>query len=73
VCVSIPAQVVSTAGPQAQVRINGQLRSVLLTVEATAGDWVLIYAGAVIGKVDEEFARESLALFGSAMNTEIPT
>lgn len=68
-CVAIPARVIALQGKNARVSIAGQLQTVFLTIEADVHDWVLIYAGAAIRKVDEDFARESLALLGT---TKIP-
>lgn len=61
-CIAIPARVVSIEGIRATVQVGDQIQSVLLMAEATAGDWVLLHAGAAIRRVDEEFAQRSLQL-----------
>lgn len=61
-CIAIPARIISIEGLRATVEVGQQTQCVLLTVEATVGDWVLLHAGAAIRRVDEEFARQSLKL-----------
>ncbi len=61
-CIAIPVRIISIEGPRATVEIGQNTQSILLTVDAKVGDWVLLHAGAAIGRVDEEFARQSLQL-----------
>jgi hydrogenase expression/formation protein HypC len=71
VCLAIPGrvvQVVDHANQLAQVEVAGVRRTVsvgLLDVadlDSLCGEWVLIHVGFAISRVDEEQARETLAL-----------
>lgn len=73
-CLAIPGRVVSMVDEDnrlAEVEIGGVRRTVnvgLLDGEdggAAAGDWVLVHVGFAMSKVDEEQARETLALLES--------
>jgi len=49
----------------AEVELGGVARqvSLLLTPEAQVGDWVLVHTGFAINVLNEQEARETLALF----------
>ena len=63
-CLAVPTRVVRILEDQADAEIGGVFRriSVAFTPEARVGDYVLIHAGFAINVLDEQSARESLAL-----------
>jgi hydrogenase expression/formation protein HypC len=67
VCLGIPAQIVELVEPEAGIakaEISGVRRkvSVALCPEVCVGDWVLVHVGFALARIDEEQARETLAL-----------
>jgi len=67
VCLGIPAQIVELVDPEAGIakaEISGVRRnvSIALCPEATVGDWVLVHVGFALSRIDEEDARQTLAL-----------
>jgi hydrogenase expression/formation protein HypC len=67
VCLGIPAQIVELTDPAsgiAKAEISGVRRavSVALCPEADVGDWVLIHVGFALSRIDEDEARETLAM-----------
>jgi hydrogenase expression/formation protein HypC len=79
VCLGIPARVVELVDPEAglaKAEISGVRRtvSVALCPEAEVGDWVLVHVGFALSLIDEEEARETLALLeqmGDAYEQEV--
>lgn len=61
-CISFPARVISVDGLAAQVEIGSTIHKVLLTVQASADDWVLVHAGCAIALIDCEHAKEMIAI-----------
>jgi hydrogenase expression/formation protein HypC len=68
-CLGIPGQIVEMVDEPnqiARVDVSGARRNVsvaLLSAEGIApGDWVLIHVGFAMSKIDEQEARETLAL-----------
>jgi len=64
-CLAIPATVLEVCdNNMAEVEMLGVTRRVSLDMieGAEKGDWVLVHAGFVIEKVDEEYAKETLDL-----------
>ena len=67
-CLGIPAQiveVVDAADRLVKAEISGVRRTISLALlgdEARVGDWVLIHVGFALSKIDEDEARETLAL-----------
>jgi len=66
-CLGIPAQLVEIVDPAAKIAkadVAGVRRdvSIALCPEASPGDWVLIHVGFALARIDEEQARETLAL-----------
>ena len=64
-CVAIPATVLELQGENmAEVEILRVTRKVSLDMidGVEVGDWVLVHAGFVIEKVDEDYAKETLEL-----------
>jgi len=73
-CVGVPMQVISIDGDQAVTEIDGVKREaslMLLDQEVNLGDFVIIHAGFAISKLDEEDARETLALMREAFAPEL--
>jgi hydrogenase expression/formation protein HypC len=70
-CLAIPARIKSIDGVQAEVDVGGVSRaiSVMLTPEATVGDYVYVHTGFAISVVDEEEALESLRLLQELAET----
>jgi hydrogenase expression/formation protein HypC len=66
-CLGIPAQIVEIADPAAGIakaEVAGVRRDVSLALcpGAGVGDWVLVHVGFALARIDEEQARETLAL-----------
>jgi hydrogenase expression/formation protein HypC len=78
-CLGIPAEIVEIVDPEAGIakaEISGVRRnvSVALCPEARVGDWVLVHVGFALSLIDEEQARETLALLeqmGEAYEQEL--
>ena len=78
-CLGIPAQIVELVDPEvglAKAEISGVRRnvSVALCPEVQVGDWVLVHVGFALERIDEEHARETLALLeqmGEAYEQEL--
>ncbi len=64
-CLGVPMQVMSIDNETAICEIDGVRReaSLMMVEDVSVGDFVLIHAGFAIEKLDEEDARETLALF----------
>jgi hydrogenase expression/formation protein HypC len=72
-CVGVPMQVLSIEGDQAMTEVDGVKREanlMLLDQDVKVGDYVIIHAGFAISKLDEEEARETLALLREAYTPE---
>jgi hydrogenase expression/formation protein HypC len=78
-CLAIPAQVVELVDPDAVIakaEMSGVRRDISLALcpEAKVGDWVLVHVGFALATMDEEQARETLALLeqmGEAYEQEL--
>lgn len=78
-CLGIPAQIVEIVDPEAGIakaEISGVRRKVSIALEpdARVGDWVLVHVGFALSRIDEEQARETLALLeqmGEAYEREL--
>lgn len=68
-CISIPSQVVSIEGTQAELDTLGTRRmaSTWLKPEVQVGDFVLTSAGSIVRILDQDEAEASLALFQELM------
>ena len=64
-CLGIPAKILETGDGTAVVELGGVRReiSVMLVDDASVGEWVIVHAGFAIGKLSEEEAAVTLALF----------
>lgn len=71
-CLAVPMRVLARRGELATVELDGVEREVSLQLqpEAEVGDFVLVHAGYAIGTLDEEEARETLALLAEMARLE---
>jgi hydrogenase expression/formation protein HypC len=72
-CVGVPMQVISIDGDQAMTEVDGVKREaslMLLDQDVVVGDFVIIHAGFAISKLDQEDARETLALMREVFTPE---
>jgi hydrogenase expression/formation protein HypC len=78
-CLGIPAQIVELVDPDqglARAEISGVRRviSIALEPDVAVGDWVLVHVGFALSRIDEDRARETLALLeqmGEAYEREL--
>jgi hydrogenase expression/formation protein HypC len=77
-CLAIPAQIVELVDQEgtAKAELSGVRRNVSLALcpEAAPGDWVLVHVGFALQRIDEDEARETLALLeqmGEAYEQEL--
>jgi hydrogenase expression/formation protein HypC len=63
-CLAIPSRIVKITDQMAVIDVDGVTReaSLLLLEDPRVGDYVIVHAGFALHKIDEETARESLAL-----------
>jgi len=64
VCLAVPGRIVALSGNRARVDLAGNTveADVSLLESPQVGDWVVVHAGFALEKLDEEAARETLAL-----------
>lgn len=69
-CVSTPARVMAVDGERATVEIDGRrLRaSVVLVPEVKPGDWVVVAAGTILERLEEQDAAEIRRLLDLEVN-----
>ncbi len=67
-CLAIPAKVIHVEGDMGTIDLEGSRRrvSLLLQDDVTVGDYVIVHAGFVIHKIDEEEAEAALKLLREA-------
>ncbi|MGZ4257421.1 MAG: HypC/HybG/HupF family hydrogenase formation chaperone [Gaiellaceae bacterium] len=78
-CLGIPAQIVELVDEEAGIakaEISGVRRnvSIALCPETEVDDWVLVHVGFALSRIDEEQARETIALLeqmGEAYEQEV--
>jgi len=64
-CVGVPMQVISIDGSDAVAEIDGVRRQaslMLMADEVRVGDFIIVHAGFAIAKLDEDEARQTLAM-----------
>jgi hydrogenase expression/formation protein HypC len=68
-CLAIPGQVVELKGDHmAMVDYGGTRREAnVMYVQPVIGDWVIVHAGFALQILDEEDAKETLALWDEAI------
>lgn len=66
-CLAIPGKIIKIDGEMAEIEIGGIIKkaSVQLVPEAKVGDYALIHAGFAIEILNEDEARETLAILES--------
>lgn len=71
-CLAVPMRVLARQGELATVELDGVQRevSLMLQPDAKVGDFVLVHAGYAISVVDEQEARETLALLSEMARLE---
>lgn len=72
-CLGVPMQIISKDGDTAVAQIDGVRREaslMLLAEEVTVGDFVIIHAGFAISRLDEDDARETLAMMREVFTPE---
>lgn len=72
-CVGVPMQVISIDNGNAITEIDGVRREaslMLLADEIKVGDFVIVHAGFAISRLDEEDARETLAMMREVFSVE---
>ena len=78
-CLGIPARIIEVVDVESKIataEISGIRReiSVALCPEAEVGDWVLVHVGFALATIDEEQARQTIALLermGGAYEQEL--
>ena len=67
-CLAIPSKITQIDNEMATIDVDGVQRSasLLLLSDAKVGDYVIVHAGFAIQKIDEDAARETLALLRMA-------
>lgn len=77
-CLSVPMRVVSRDGSNIVAELDGVRREASLMIldeereKVKVGDFVIVHAGFVISKLDEEEAQENLRLLREAFSAEDP-
>ena len=63
-CLAIPAKIIKIENNMGTIDMEGTQRevSLLLQEDAKVGDYVIVHAGFVIQKIDEQEAMESLKI-----------
>jgi hydrogenase expression/formation protein HypC len=72
-CLGVPMQVISLEEDEIMAEIDGVKRRAsiaLLDHPLNIGDYVIVHAGFAIAKLDEEEARETLALMRDLLTPE---
>jgi hydrogenase expression/formation protein HypC len=73
-CLGVPMQVVRIDGTDIVAEIDGVKREASLMIlddEVKLGDFVIVHAGFAISKLDEEEARETLAMMREHFRPEL--
>jgi hydrogenase expression/formation protein HypC len=67
-CLAIPSKITKIENNMATIDVNGVQRetSLLLLEDAQVGEYVIVHAGFAIQKIDEQAAKETLALLKEA-------
>ncbi|TWJ19585.1 HypC/HybG/HupF family hydrogenase formation chaperone [Geobacter argillaceus] len=72
-CVGVPMQVVSIDGSDAVAEIDGVRRQaslMLMADEVQVGDFIIVHAGFAIARLDEDEARQTLAMMREVFSEE---
>lgn len=72
-CVGVPMRIITITGTDAVAEIDGVQReaSLMLMDEVVrVGDFIIVHAGFAISRLDEDEARETLALMREVFSAE---
>jgi hydrogenase assembly chaperone HypC/HupF len=70
-CLAIPGKIVKIEGDIGEIDFGGVIRKANITmVEAKVGEWAVIHAGFAIEIMDEEEARETIALWNEVLESD---
>ncbi len=72
-CLGVPMQVISIDGTDIVAEIDGVRREASLMIlddPVAVGDFVIVHAGFAISRLDEEEARETLAIMREVFKEE---
>ena len=70
-CLAIPGKIVRIEGDIGEIDFGGVIRKANITmVEAKVGEWAVIHAGFAIEIMDEEEARETIALWNEVLESD---
>jgi len=70
-CLAIPGKIVNIVGDIGEIDFGGVIRKAnIAMVEAKVGDWAVIHAGFAIEIMDEEEARETIALWNEVLESD---
>jgi hydrogenase assembly chaperone HypC/HupF len=73
-CLAIPGKIVRIEGDIGEIDFGGVIRKANITmVEAKVGEWAVIHAGFAIEIMDEEEARETIALWNEVLESDKTT
>ncbi len=71
-CWGVPARVLETDGVMARVDFGGSIKDVLVINEdIKPGDLVIVHAGTIIGKIEDEEIENTLRLYGDLMKDSL--
>jgi hydrogenase expression/formation protein HypC len=73
-CLGVPMQIISIDGTDIVAEIDGVRRDasiMILDDPVEVGDFVIVHAGFAISRLDEEEARETLALMRQMFTPEL--
>ena len=72
-CLGVPMKIISRDGDSIVAEVDGVQKDaniMLLGEEVNVGDYVIVHAGFAISRLDEEEARETLAMMREAFKPE---
>ncbi len=72
-CVGVPMRIISIVGTDAIAEIDGVRREaslMLMDGDVRVGDYIIVHAGFAISRLDEEDARETLAMMRELFRPE---
>ena len=71
-CLAVPSKIVRIRDARAMVEVDGVRRetSLALLDDVAVGDYVIVHAGFAIQKLDEDAAKETLALMRRAIQSD---
>jgi hydrogenase expression/formation protein HypC len=73
-CLAVPSKIIRIDDSRATIDVYGAQRDIslmLLEDQVNIGDYVLVHAGFAIQKLQEDIAKETLALFDQYLDSEL--